>query len=474
MASSLVDPVAVLPRYIAIKGDNGMYLALKSDGLLTFDAAEMTRLATHEVLYNVDDPNATFIIRSQNMRFWQRDSANWIRANRDADQPPSVGDTTARFTLARVASGKLAFRSAVDGLYLNRYNRDLNGYNAVEQSPNQSSEVEVSDAWEYPISLPRYIFLKGNNDMYLLSHHERSINWLKFHGSDPGNLYGTSEVVPLLDGSLAFYSPQTDRFWRNSTNWIFTDSSRSDALTNTRCHFEPIRLSRSMLALRNKYNNLICKRLSDYWVNCLNASASNTSDATTHLTLSEAANGRQVFDVKYLLNLASTSDQMPLAVGYGSSVNNSSYMTDLVVRISISQSVSKSYTFSNSFTFSQTVSTEFKAGIPFFGAGTISVEIGLEQSFSNEWGETTQQAIEFETQHVVKDVPPGGRASVTIICSTAKMRIPFTYKSKDTATDGTERPSQEFVDGIFEGVDAYKIEAVISDSVKSYVVPVVM
>lgn len=386
MASSLVNPVAVLPRYIAIKGDNGMYLALKSDGLLTFDAAAMTRLATHEVLYNVDDPHATFIIRSQNMHFWRRDSANWIRADREADQPPSAGDTTARFTLAGLASGKLAFRSAVDGLYLNRYNRDLHGYNAVEQTPNQWSEVEVSDAWEYPVSLPRYIFLKGDNGMYMHSHLERSINWLKFHGSDPGNLYGTVEVHHLLDGALALYSPQTDRFWRNSTNWIWTDSSRGDALTNTRCHFEPIRLSRTMLALRNKYNNLICKRLSDYWESCLNAAACNTSDITSHLTVSEAANGRQVFDVKYLLDLASTSDNMPLAVGYGSSVNNSSFMTDLVVRVSISQSVSKSYTFSNSFTFSQTVSTEFKTGIPFLAEGKISVEIGLEQSFSNEWG----------------------------------------------------------------------------------------
>ncbi|MCO5611617.1 hypothetical protein L7F22_065871 [Adiantum nelumboides] len=357
---------------------------------------------------------------------------------------------------------------------LNRLNRGgVHGYSALEQAPNQWSQVEVSDAWEYPVVLPRYIFLKGNNGKYMHSYIEHSLNWLKFHGDDPGNLYGTSEVVHLLDGSLAFYNPQVDRFWRNSTNWIWTDSSRSDALTNTRCHFEPIKLSRSMLALRNKFNNLICKRLTDYWESCLNAGASSTSDATTHLTVSEAANGRQVFNVKYLLNLASTSEEMPLAVGYGSSVNNSSFMTDLVVRVSITQSVSKSYTFSNSFTFSQSVSTEFKAGIPFFGEGTVTVQVGLEQSFSNEWGETTERAIEFETQHIVKDVPPGGRASVTVICSTAKMRIPFTYKSKETAPDGTDRPTQDFVDGFFEGVDAYKIEAVISDSVKSYVKAIV-
>lgn len=449
-----------------------MYLSLKSNGLLTFDAIQITRLATHEVLYNVDDPGATFIIRSQNMHFWRRDANNWIRADREANQPPSATERTARFTLATLESSKLAFRSAVDGLYIKRFIQSLNGYNALVQNPDRFSEVEVIDAWEYAVSLPRHIFIKGDNGMYMHTHHERSINWLKFHGSDPGNLHGTSEVVPLLDGSLAFYSPQTDRFWRNSTNWIWTDSNRSDALTNTRCHFEPLRLSRSMLALRNKFNGQICKRLSDYWISCLNAAATNTSDITTHLTVSEAANGRYVFDVIYLLNLASTSDQRPLAVGYGSSVNNSSYMTDLVVRVSISQSVSKSYTFSNSFTFSQTVSTEFKTGIPFFAEGKVSVEIGLEQSFSNEWGETTSQAIEFETQHIVKDVPPGGKASVTIVCSTAKMRIPFTYKSRDTAPDGTDRPTQQFVDGIFEGVDAFKIEAVIDDSVKSYAIPV--
>ncbi|KAH7424909.1 hypothetical protein KP509_11G030900 [Ceratopteris richardii] len=444
MASSVADPVSVLPRYIAIKGDNGMYLALKSDGLLTFDSAEMTRLATHEVLYNVNDPNATFIVRSMNMHFWRRDPANWIRADRS--DAPSASDKSGRFTLARLESGKLAFRSAVDGRYLNRYILGLHGYNAVEETRNQWSEVEVSDAWEHAVSLPRYIFLKGDNDRYLHTYYERGLNWLKFHGTDPGNLYGTSEVFPLLDGSIALYSTQTDRFWGNGGNWM---------------PFEPIKLSRSIMALRNQHNNLICNRLSEYWISSLNASASSTSDITTRLTLSEAAGGRQVFDVKYLLNLASTDDQKPLAVAY-----------DMVVVVTISQKVSTSYPFSNSFTFSQSVTTAFKAGIPFLAEGKVEVEIGLEQSFSNEWGETTEKGIEFQTQFVVKDVPPGGTASVTVVYSTAKMRIPFTYKSKESAPDGIDRPTQEFVDGMFEGVDAYKIEVVISDSVRSYATPV--
>ncbi|KAH7424908.1 hypothetical protein KP509_11G030900 [Ceratopteris richardii] len=234
MASSVADPVSVLPRYIAIKGDNGMYLALKSDGLLTFDSAEMTRLATHEVLYNVNDPNATFIVRSMNMHFWRRDPANWIRADRS--DAPSASDKSGRFTLARLESGKLAFRSAVDGRYLNRYILGLHGYNAVEETRNQWSEVEVSDAWEHAVSLPRYIFLKGDNDRYLHTYYERGLNWLKFHGTDPGNLYGTSEVFPLLDGSIALYSTQTDRFWGNGGNWVFTDTTRSDYQGDTRCH----------------------------------------------------------------------------------------------------------------------------------------------------------------------------------------------------------------------------------------------
>ncbi|MCO5605231.1 hypothetical protein L7F22_059411 [Adiantum nelumboides] len=141
---------------------------------------------------------------------------------------------------------------------------------------------------------------------------------------------------------------------------------QKDAPSNTRYHFKPIRLNRSLFALTSKFNNLICKHLSDYWENCLNAAASNTSNATTHLTINKATNEHLVFNVKYLLNLTSTSKQMPLAIGFGSSVNNLSFMTDLVVRVSISQSVSKSYTLSNFFTFSQSVSTEFKAGIPFF------------------------------------------------------------------------------------------------------------
>ncbi|KAH7424911.1 hypothetical protein KP509_11G031100 [Ceratopteris richardii] len=282
----------------------------------------------------------------------------------------------------------------------------------------------------------------------------------------------TSTELARYSHCLMAASPFTARrltaFGATVANWVFTDTTRSDYQGDTRCHFEPIKLSRSIIALRNQHNNLICKRLSDYWISSLNASASSTSDITTRLTLSEAAGGRQVFDVKYLLNLASTDDQKPLAVAYGSTVNNSSHITDMAVVVTISQKVSTTYTFSNSFTFSQSVKTAFKAGVPFLAEGKVEVEIGFEQSFSNEWGETTEKGIEFQTQFVVKDVPPGGTASVSVVCSTAKMRIPFTYKSKESAPDGIDRPTQEFVDGMFEGVDAYKIEAVISDSVRTY------
>ncbi|KAI5069611.1 hypothetical protein GOP47_0015912 [Adiantum capillus-veneris] len=370
-----------------------------------------------------------------------------------------------------LASWSLEPRSAAaDGLCLNRLNRvGIHGYAAFAATPDLWTPVEVADAWETALTIPRHILIRGDNGLYLHTANIRNIEWLKFHGSDHGNLYGISEVTPLIDGSLLLLNPQVQRFWRNSTNWIWADAIRNTALIDTRCHFEPVRLGASLLALRSKFNNRFCKRLSDYWTDSLNAASDTTSDVTTHLRVSEATKSKHVFDVQYLLGLASTTDQNPIAVAFGSVVNNSSFQTDVTVTVTQTTDVSTSYTFSNSFSFSQSISTEFRAGIPFLAEGKVEVEIGFEQSFSNEWNTTSTRRLEFATSYLVKDVPPGAEASVRVICSTARMRIPFTYRSRDTAPNDTDRPSQLFIDGIFEGVDAYKTEAIISNGSRTTV-----
>ena len=51
---------------------------------------------------------------------------------------------------------------------------------------------------------------------------------------------------------------------------------------------------------------------------------------------------------------------------------------------------------------------------------------------------------------------------MTVECTTAKCRIPFTYTSRDTRIDGIDLPTVDNVDGIFEGVNAFNIRGVVS------------
>ncbi|EFJ13368.1 hypothetical protein SELMODRAFT_424554 [Selaginella moellendorffii] len=212
-----------------------------------------------------------------------------------------------------------------------------------------------------------------------------------------------------------------------------------------------------------KFNGLFCKRLTDYWESCLNAGTGSPNDSEARLIVSDVTEKRSIFNVKYLMNLATTSDQKLQRVGRGSATNNSSNMMDMNVVVTLENKVSKSSTWSNSFTFSQKVTTTFKCGVPFIGDAEIGVEIGTEQTFGHEWGETTEETVQFQTGYLVKDIGPGQMASVTVTCSTAKIRIPFTYKCKDTALGGYDRGTVDYIDGVYEGVAAYDTRAKVSN-----------
>ncbi|XP_024529805.1 uncharacterized protein LOC9658919 [Selaginella moellendorffii] len=467
---------------MTIKGENGRYLALKSDGLLTFDADQRSFLTCHEVIYNFDDSEGTFSVRAPNGRFWRRNPTNWIRADGNT-QPPPVTDQRTRFKLVRFESGRLGFLSALDDRYLKRYDAAVRGYNAVQSQPDPFSQVEVSDGSEHAIHLPRFITFKGDNGQFLLVRLLRNDRnwWLQFSGAenDVSKDEAINNVVQMVDGSLAFYNIHRQAYWRNSALgpndrgdcWVWADGP---AEGDERCHFWPIRLSTQMLALRSKYNDRLCKRLTNFWTNCLSATANGTNDVTTRLTISEATLSRSIFNVRYLLELATTTDQRLLMVGQGSVVNNRNEPADMTVTVTLLQNVSTQRTFSNSYTITQKISTTFTAGIPKIAANQTTIEIGAEQTFSKEWGETEEEGVQFQTEYLVRNVQPHMTARATVFASTGRMRVPFTYTSRERGANGIDRPSENHVDGVFDGVSAYNIHAILSDGESERDFPLVL
>ncbi|EFJ30270.1 hypothetical protein SELMODRAFT_410027 [Selaginella moellendorffii] len=362
-----VSATTTLPRHMTIKGENGRYLALKSDGLLTFDADQRSFLTCHEVIYNFDDSEGTFSVRAPNGRFWRRNPTNWIRADGNT-QPPPVTDQRTRFKLVRFESGRLGFLSALDDRYLKRYDAAVRGYNAVQSQPDPFSQVEVSDGSEHAIHLPRFITFKGDNGQFLLVRLLRNDRnwWLQFSGAenDVSKDEAINNVVQMVDGSLAFYNIHRQAYWRNSA---LGPNDRGD---------------------------------------CWNVSTQRT--------------------------------------------------------------------FSNSYTITQKISTTFTAGIPKIAANQTTIEIGAEQTFSKEWGETEEEGVQFQTEYLVRNVQPHMTARATVFASTGRMRVPFTYTSRERGANGIDRPSENHVDGVFDGVSAYNIHAILSDGESERDFPLVL
>ena len=237
-------------------------------------------------------------------------------------------------------------------------------------------------------------------------HNERDIDWLKFNKDSP-QLSACHEVIPLLNGSVVVRNINIQKFWRRSPDWIWADVDKlSDALKNKDCQFDILKLSSTMLAFRSLANNRILKRYTEYWENMLCANGTSINDRTTRLIVKEAVLSRNLFNIKYLLNLAEVSDITPVLVGSGSMFNDTDLTTDLQVQVTLTTSVSNTYTWSTSNTFSTSITASFTVGIPEVLSVGASVSVSSERTFSTEMGTTISDSLTFQTTYTVKDVPP--------------------------------------------------------------------
>ncbi|XP_024543681.1 uncharacterized protein LOC9643118 [Selaginella moellendorffii] len=470
------SPVLKLPRFFSLKADNGKYLMLKSDGTLAFESDTTTRYTTHEAVYNANDSNASFVICSANKHFWRRHSST-SAVVADLKNPPSDTDASNRFKLQpEVAPGKVALSSVQDGLFLKRFNTQ---YRALLEEPNEIfAMVEVVESSYYVVNMPEYVGFKGSNAKYLtcLVDYPVILDPFALTEESADVRLTTHQVEYLLNGKIALRSNQaaswtSNNYWRAS-QWITPDGDTPD---HPECQFDPVRVNSTTVALKSA-NGLYCKRGSPSFTNApdaIFAEASDYEETSSHLVVEEAVMSRQIFNVTYLLDLASASEEEPIGVAYGSATNKGSEPAEMEISVSKTTTVSNTRSFHNSFTFSQSITQTLTLGVPFFADESTEIQIGAEQEFGNQWDETLSEEVAYQTTYKVT-IPPGKTGTVQVVISTAKLAVPFHYKTRDTSLNGVEREPVDRIDGVFDGVLAYRTDAEIYDGTKTYRIPVPM
>jgi hypothetical protein len=283
----------------------------------------------------------------------------------------------------------------------------------------------VSEASDAALTLPRHLMFKSDNDKFMAPYWDWDHCWQKIHKSS-SDLSCVYEVAPLLDGSLSLRSIHADRFLSLSPDWIWADST--SPISKVECHYEPLKLSNSMLALKSMANDRYLKPYTYYWVDCLRAVGTSLDDPTTHLIMSEAVSHRTVSNIRYLVDLAETSDIELLLVAEGALQNNTPDPVDLNVAVSLKQSVTQHKGWSNSVTHSLGVATKFEAGVPEVGSVSGEINVGSSSAHTSEFGTSIERPVEFETTYTVPQVPSG----VTVCSFHSSFLFLFTTSTNNT------------------------------------------
>ena len=141
-------------------------------------------------------------------------------------------------------------------------------------------------------------------------------------------------------------------------NWIFADSDDITA-NNKDTLFWPIKIDKNTIALRSARNNHFCKRLStEGKISCLNAAESNWR-GETRVEVQELVREREIYNVRYRMEDARISGEMPFLAGKAKLTNDTEQ--DNMMNVSISYQDEKSYSFSRGFSLTVGVKTNIRA-----------------------------------------------------------------------------------------------------------------
>ena len=303
--------------------------------------------------------------------------------------------------------------------------------------------------WDTLVIMPRHVAFKGYNDKYLRSAWWEGHEYLDFSCPDCRRETTAYEVTMNPDGYLRIKSKFFGKFWRRSPNWIWGDSTDADG-NDIDTLFWPIKVSDSIIALRNAGNNRFCSSLTtEGKTDCLNA-AVPTITTEARLLVEELVFGREIIDVIYRMNDAQIFNERPFVAGSGTATNNTQEAATLTIRVSHEDN--SSYSFSNSSSIMTGVKTTIQTGFPRIVEGKIEISAEVTNSF--EWNRTTSETKTAEATYEAV-VPPMSTIKVDYIATQGTCNIPFSYTQHDKLSlDGSFLNTQH-IDGVYTGVNNY-------------------
>jgi hypothetical protein len=318
--------------------------------------------------------------------------------------------------------------------------------------------------------LPKYVVFKGDNGKYLSAWTRGNHVYLQCYVNeeDKNNKdYYKKSCLNTIEydkhGHIRIKSAFNDKFWYQGDSWIWPESSAptSDDWNDPRTLFQMFKITEGRYALKNLQNG---KYISGYTENdrkdCLNAYSRSIEDAKP-LTVEEAVESRRIFNIKYHTDEVGAKNcikerRITLTSTEGVTNKGSEKVT---------QKLTFEYELFHRSTWQSSASMEFglkakaEAGIPKFFGAKAECELNINASYN--WGETKEVKKVITREYTVL-VPPGKKASVTVVATEESCEVPFSYTQEDTLYT-KEVVRNEFHDGIYRGVYCYGADVQIRD-----------
>ncbi|CAN6195471.1 unnamed protein product [Urochloa humidicola] len=309
--------------------------------------------------------------------------------------------------------------------------------------------------------LPRRVAFKGSNGKYLTLRMIQGRAHLVLESDDIGDAGVANEIAYLLTNTGVFrvINLSMGGYWLrpNDTNRIQVGGNFGIAPLGDR--FQAIEVG-SSFALRMNLDGVFCVNQTALgtWMNCLEYSASSLRREAL-VQVEEAVMHREISDIVYNLDEARVYDPKVLSMAMTGAVNDTS--TPNTKRLTISFEETETAQWDSTLEVTIGYTATMKVGFPKLGLGA-RAELSAEFFGSYNWGETVVTTVKKEVEYEVT-VPPKTMVSVRLIATKASCDVPFSYRQRDTFTDGTVRISTK-PGGIFTGVNSYNFHFQTTES----------
>ncbi|KAE8678331.1 hypothetical protein F3Y22_tig00111427pilonHSYRG00492 [Hibiscus syriacus] len=454
-----------LPRFIVIESvDKIGYLTYireggKADGYLRFMEPQVTSPYAKFEVESSKTRGLVHIRSCQNNKYWQRTylpsvpSGPWIVTTSKEKEEDESKESCTLFKFVSVDTAMNTFRimHIQSGCYVwswrledPKFDHGLMSNNK-EFGRQRADEFTIID-WSLLLILPRYVAFKGDNDMYMYLYRN---NFPCFAQTDVGESTVACEIVPANDGNIRIKSPETGKFYRCDSKWIWADTDDTTA-DNMETLFRPVKLGDDKIALISLRNNNFCKRLSEGSTGNGVAAVVHSVTKEAQITVEEHILSRQIYDVKYDLDNARVYNETVIVVDQNSASNFTEKESSMDVKLVNKDAKSSSWKTDFSLTLGMKASMDISVPLIFEG----SIEMSAEVKTGIELGKVFESSTEVEVLHKVV-VPPMSKVTVDLIATKGMCDVPFTYMQRDTLYDGSSVLT-EVQGGTYYGSNYYR------------------